>query len=73
LIGEKAIIATAQGTIIHSERLKMIQPLESGVVRAIHVTDGQSVKKGDLLIEMDPTGPEANRDRLSQELLTAKT
>ncbi len=72
-IGEMDIIATAHGKIIPSERLKMIQPLESGVVRTIHVTDGQSVKKGDLLIELDPTGSEADRERLSQELLTAKT
>lgn len=72
-IGEMDIIATAQGKIITSERLKMIQPLESGVVRAIHVTDGQFVKKGDLLIEMDRTGSEADRERLSQELLTAQT
>lgn len=72
-IGEMDIIATAQGKIIPSERLKMIQPLESGIVVAIHVTDGQSVKKGDLLIEMDSTGSEADRERLSQELLTAKT
>lgn len=72
-VGEMDIIATAQGKIIPSERLKMIQPLESGVVVAIHVTDGQSVKKGDLLIELDPTGSEADRERLSQELLTAQT
>lgn len=72
-IGEMDIIATSQGKIIPSERLKMIQPLETGVVRVIHVKDGQSVKKGDLLIELDPTGSEADRERLFQEEITART
>ncbi len=72
-IGEMDIIATSQGKIIPSERVKMIQPLESGVVRAILVKDGQSVKKGDVLIELDPTGSEADREKLFQELTTAKT
>ena len=48
------IIATAQGKIVPSGRSKVIQPLDSGVVRAIHVTDGQDVHAGDLLIELDP-------------------
>jgi HlyD family type I secretion membrane fusion protein len=72
-IGEMDIIATSQGKIIPSERVKMIQPLESGVVRAILVEDGQLVKKGDVLIELDPTGSEADREKLFQELTTART
>ena len=33
----------------------MVQPLEAGVVRAIHVRDGQTVKAGEVLLELDPT------------------
>jgi len=72
-IGEMAIIATGQGKIITSERIKMIQPLESGVIRAILVKDGQFVRKGDVLIELDPTGSEADREKLFQELTAAQT
>ena len=37
------------------------QPLETNVIKAIHVRDGQRVKKGDLLIEIDTSaGPIAN-------------
>jgi len=47
----------------------VIQPFETGVVRAIHVRDGQSVKAGDLLIELDPTisGAELTKGRSWRE------
>ena len=54
-IGSVDIIATAPGKIIPTGRTKVIQPLESGVVHAIHVQDGQKVKEGDVLIEIDTT------------------
>ena len=48
-------MAIAPGKIVPSGRTKLIQPFETGVVRAIHVQDEQSVKAGDILIELDPT------------------
>ena len=45
----------------------MTKPLESGVVKAIHVHDGQVVKEGDVLIEIDSTINEAERDRIQKE------
>src|SRR5262249_33639213 len=42
---------------------------ETGVVRAIRVQDGQPVKAGDGLIELDPTLNAAERDHLSNDLL----
>ena len=60
------IVASAPGKILPSGRTKVVQPLESGVVRAIHVDDGDRVKAGDLLIELDPTAVEADRQRLAQ-------
>ena len=44
--GKIDIVASAPGKIIPSERTKVIQPFESGVVRAIHVRDGSSVQAG---------------------------
>ncbi|TQV78590.1 HlyD family type I secretion periplasmic adaptor subunit [Denitrobaculum tricleocarpae] len=64
--------AVAQGKIIPGGRVKVIQPLEIGVVRNIHVRDGQSVKAGDLLIELDPTESDANQERLAQDLVAAR-
>jgi len=53
--GHIDIIAYASGKIVPSGRVKLIQPFEIGVVRAIHVRDGQSVKAGEALIELDPS------------------
>jgi hemolysin D len=62
------IIATTQGRIIPSGRTKVIQPFETGVVRAIHVSDGAVVKAGDILIELDPTENAADETRLTYDL-----
>ena len=42
--GRIDIIATAQGKVIPSERVKTIQPLETAPIAAIYVRDGQAVK-----------------------------
>ena len=66
------IVATAQGKIIASGYSKVIQPYETGVIAAIHVQDGQIVKKGDVVIDLDPTQNRADRDRASNEQRAAK-
>src|SRR5215467_2128753 len=66
------IIATAPGKIIPNGRVKVIQPLETGVIRAIHVHDGQRVKAGEVLIELDPAINEAERSHLQDDLLAAE-
>ncbi|WP_263356151.1 HlyD family type I secretion periplasmic adaptor subunit [Acidicapsa ligni] len=70
-IGSVDIIATASGKIVPTGRTKIIQPFETGVVRAIHVQDGQQVKAGEVLIEIDSTISEAERDRLQKEYMTS--
>jgi len=66
------IVATAQGKIIPSGYSKTIQPYETGVIAAIHVQDGQTVKKGDVLIDLDPTLNRADRDRAVNEHQAAR-
>jgi hemolysin D len=66
------IVATAQGKIIPSGYSKVIQPYEAGVIAAIHVQNGQLVKRGDVLIELDPTLNRADHDRASNEYRAAK-
>ncbi len=67
VFGKIDIVAIANGKIIPSNHSKRIQPLEAGVVNAIHVEEGQKVKKGDVLIELDNTVTEADVGRLSHE------
>jgi hemolysin D len=71
-LGTIDIIATAPGKIIPRGRSKVVQPFEIGVVRAIHVYDGQSVKQGDVLIELDPTMNAAEREHLQSDLIAAQ-
>jgi hemolysin D len=63
------IVASATGKIVPSDRTKVIQPFETGMVRSIRVQDGQAVKAGDVLIELDPTASAAERDHLFNDLL----
>src|SRR5436305_2687270 len=66
------IVASATGKIVPSGRTKVIQPFETGVVRAIRVQDGQIVKSGEVLIELDPTVNAAERDHLRNDLLAGQ-
>jgi len=66
-VGHIDIVTVAQGKIIPNGLSKVIQPLESGVIAAIHVRDGQAVKKGEVLIELDPTQTGAEQQRLANE------
>jgi len=54
-VGRISIVATAPGKFIPDGRVKEVQPLESSIVKAIHVKEGQRVRAGDLLLELDPT------------------
>ncbi len=70
--GQVDVIATARGKIIPSGRTKVVQPLEIGTVRAIHVQEGQAVGAGDPLIELDPTANIAESERLMADLDVAE-
>jgi hemolysin D len=70
--GKIDIVATASGKIIPSGRTKVVQPFETGVVRAIHVRDGQTVKAGDVLIELDPTMNQAELKHFQSDLMSAE-
>ena len=66
------IVASATGKIVPSGRTKVVQPFATGVVRSIRVEDGQAVKAGDVLIELDPTVNAAERDHLHNDLIAER-
>ncbi|MEJ1359989.1 MAG: HlyD family type I secretion periplasmic adaptor subunit [Candidatus Sedimenticola sp. (ex Thyasira tokunagai)] len=70
--GRVDIVAVAQGRIIPSGHSKVVQPLTLGTVTAIHVEEGQAVKAGEVLIELDPSTTQADVTRLQHELATAE-
>src|SRR4029453_6023837 len=71
-VGTVDIVSVAPGKIIPTGRTKLVQPLEAGIVRAIHVRDGQRVRTGDALIELDPTVSAAELGRLTGDLASAQ-
>lgn len=72
IFGKIDVVATAAGKIVPSGSAKVIQPIEIGAVRAIHVRNGQFVEKGDLLIELDPTLASADEAQSVQSLQSAR-
>ena len=66
-VAKMDIVVSVQGKVIPSGKSKVVQPLEPGIVRAVRVHDGQKVKAGDVLVELDPTSTGADRDRLQRD------
>jgi hemolysin D len=71
-LGHVDIVATAPGKIIPTGYSKVIQPFETGVVRAILVANGQNVNAGDVLIELDSTINEGETNHLRADLQSAQ-
>lgn len=72
IFGRLDIVATAKGKVLPSERVKVIQPAITGVARRILVHDGQRVKAGQLLIELDTTQAAADSDRAKKDRIDSE-
>ncbi|QPF94612.1 HlyD family type I secretion periplasmic adaptor subunit [Bradyrhizobium commune] len=70
--GTVDIVAVAPGKVIPSGRTKVIQPFETSVVRSIKVADGQTVRAGDVLVDLDSTMNEAELGHLKSDLVGAQ-
>jgi len=68
VFGEVDIVAVAPGRIVVSERTKVIQPLERSVVKRVLVKDGEHVKAGQSLVELDPTAATADKASVEEQL-----
>lgn len=55
VFGKVDVVASAQGRLAPAGNVKLVQPSAAGVVRAILVRDGERVRKGQPLVELDPT------------------
>ena len=68
-LGHVDEIAVANGKIIPNGEVKLLQAEDKGVVKAIYVKDGQLVKKGDVLIELDTTMTAADLNTVQHRLV----
>ena len=64
--------AQAQGKVQTLGRTKVVEALATGKVIAIRAHDGDSVKKGDALVVLDPTDAQATRTIVSTKLADLK-
>lgn len=71
IFGRLDVVASASGKIIPVGNVKLIQPSEAGIVRSILVRDGQAVRKGQTLVELDPTVSTADSAQARSSLQTA--
>lgn len=67
-VGRIDIIATAQGKLQPTGRVKVIQPFETSRVLAIRAENGLHVKEGDVLVELDPREADADVAAYSADL-----
>lgn len=55
VFGRVDVVASAPGSVILTGNVKIVQSPGAGVVRAIHVRNGDRVEKGQPLLDLDPT------------------
>lgn len=70
--GKIDIVAVAQGKIMAGDRSKVIQPLAPATITQIHVKDGQLVRAGQPLIDLDATQADADFTRTGDEWRDAR-
>ena len=69
IVGKIDMVASAPGKILPSGATQIVQSAGSGVVNAIHVRDGDHVRAGQLLIDLDTTLATAELDQSTKALL----
>ncbi|MFM5870719.1 HlyD family type I secretion periplasmic adaptor subunit [Aeromonas veronii] len=71
-LGVVDVNAVATGQLTPLGGAKPVQPFENGVVRHIHVTNGQHVTAGQVLIELDATENQVDLAQLQRQLKLAE-
>ena len=69
ILAKVDVVVSAQGKVIPSGEIKILKPLESGVVSKIFVKESDKVKKGDILIQIDPTVTDASLSSKQDDLV----
>lgn len=67
--GELDIVAVAEGKLVPSSYLKIVQPAEQGIVKEILVKEGEAVQAGQVLVRMDPALTDADVKTIRAEWL----
>lgn len=68
IFGHVDEVAVATGKVIPTGQVKVIQTQYSGVVKSINVKDGQMVKQGEVLVELDNTVSAADLAQIRKQV-----
>jgi len=72
VFGRVDVVASAPGKLMPTGNVKIVQSPGSGVVRAVYVRDGDVVKKGQPLLDLDPTLSGADLAQAQKALAAAE-
>jgi hemolysin D len=67
-VGRLDIVATAQGKLVPTTYVKIVQPADAGVIKEILVREGDRVRAGQLLVRLDTTLSLADRNIVEKEV-----
>lgn len=62
------IATQAYGEVAPADQVQKVQHLEGGIVREIHVKEGQKVKKGDPLVELEGIAAQADKQEIDSRI-----
>jgi hemolysin D len=65
-------VVTASGKVVPSVATMVVQPLETAIVRSIEVREGEAVRAGQVLAQLDPTFAAADLDSQTAQVATLK-
>ena len=66
------VVVSARGVVVPEEEIKVVQPLDTGVISKIFVKPGNFVKKGQPLIELDPAITEPELSLIQEKIRQLK-
>lgn len=72
IFGRVDVVASAPGSLIPTGNIKLVQSPGAGVVRAIYVRNGDVVRKGQPLLDLDPTLTGADLAQAQKALASAE-
>lgn len=58
----------APGTVIASSRSQVVQSVDGGTLKALHVKEGDTVRAGDLIAELDPVRFQASSEEIAAKV-----
>lgn len=72
IFGKVDVVASAPGTLMPVDNVKVVQPSFGGTIRHIYIHDGDNVRRGQILVDLDPTFANADEAEARKALLAAQ-